>query len=101
MQKSKLVVLATLLINCSIGSAANDSPSSQSPKPRSVHSFVGEIIHWRDNKDGTSNILMECMPQRQQIWSETIDNKLLRKLNLQKVLERLDKECQKAMASYG
>jgi hypothetical protein len=44
---------------------------------------------------------MECMPQRQQIWSEAIDNKVLRKLNLQKVLERLDKECQKAMGGYG
>lgn len=100
-----LVLLGILLISFLFVYAALASPLSQSstpaPRPQSVISYAGEIIEWRDNRDGTSNILMECMPQRQQIWSEALDNKLLRKLDLDKVLERLDKECQKAMAGYG
>ena len=98
-------LLVILLISFLFVYKALSSPLSASPPPTrpkvSVPSYAGEVIEWRDNRDGTSNILMECMPQRQQIWSETIDNSLLRKLNLQKVLERLDRECQKVMANYG
>lgn len=105
MTRLLLAVLVILSISFLFVYKALSSPLSQfkppAPRPQSVISYAGEIIEWRDNRDGTSNILMECMPQRQQIWSEALDNKVLFKLELNKVVEILDKHCQKAMAGYG
>lgn len=105
MTRLLLALLVILSISFLFVWAAQSSPLSQfstpAPRPRSVISYAGEILEWRDNRDGTSKMLLECMPQRQQVWSESLDNKMLRKLKLDKVVEILDKHCQKAMAGYG
>lgn len=94
-------LLLILFVSLIFVSLAIATPSSKLPSKRSVHSFAGEILEWSDRRDGTSAILYYCEPQHIQIWSETLDNKMLRKLELNKVVEILDKHCQKAMAGYG
>lgn len=105
MTRLLLAVLVILSISFLFVYKASSSPlslsSTPAPRSRSVTSFAGEIIEWSDRRDGTSVILYYCEPQHQQIWSDPIDNKVLFKLELNKVVEILDKECQKAMAGYG
>lgn len=91
MQKSLLLLFATLLTSFLSGLTAKASQSSTSS------SYVSEILEWRNNKDGSSKILMECMPGRVQLWSRDIDNKWLRRVKSEEVLKRLDKECQEAL----
>lgn len=54
------------------------------------------MIEWIDGRDGTSSILVECMPDRTQIMVGPLDTDELRRLKLKQVVELLDRRCQEA-----
>lgn len=57
------------------------------------HQYAGEITEWVDHRDGSSTIEVECMPGRRLLRVRVLDNKALRKIRLNKLIQLLDERC--------
>jgi hypothetical protein len=90
MPKLLLLLFVTLSTSYSYGSTASSSRSS------TCSSYAGEVLEWADNRDGTSKITVECLPQKQQLVTKDIKNKWLQKTPINDVIKMLDDACKEA-----
>lgn len=93
MLKLLLLLCVTLSINYSSASTEKNSSSL------TCSSYAGELLEWADNRDGTSKITVECLPQKQQLVTKDIKNKWLQRSKIDDVIKMLDNACKEALCN--